>query len=402
MPVTRRELRTRQPQLAGKRLLVVDDNDTNRRILVLQTQSWGMMVRDTSSPLEALEWINRGDPFDVAILDMQMPHMDGVTLAREIRAQRRTLPMALFSSLGQRETGANASLFAAQISKPIKPSSLFDALMTLCADQPIIVRQEETIPGLIDADMAQRLPLRILLAEDNAVNQKVALRLLERMGYRADVAGNGLEAVEAVSRQPYDVVLMDVQMPEMDGLEASRRINRDRSPAQRPHIIAMTANAMQGDREKCLAAGMDDYITKPIRIEALVAALGKTRPRSQPSDSPAEDQPPIDLRTFADFRETMGADFIGEVIEIFYEDSPELLKNLQHALAVNDVELFRRSAHSLKSNSASLGAMKLSELAKELEALGKAGILAGAAEKVALAEAEYQRVKEALQEITRG
>jgi PAS domain S-box-containing protein len=264
MPViSRQELRRQQPQLAGRRLLAVDDNDTNRRILILQAQSWEMSGRDSGSPREALEWLKRGDPFDVAILDMQMPEMDGVMLAREIRALHPGLPLILFTSLGRREVGADAALFAAQITKPLKPSQLYDALMTIFAGQPVIFRRgEDDMKSQLDPDLAKRLPLRILLAEDNAVNQKVALRLLARLGYRADVAANGLEAVEAVRRQPYDVVLMDVQMPEMDGLEASRRIKQGEGVAGTPRIIALTADAMQGDRERCLAAGMDDYITK--------------------------------------------------------------------------------------------------------------------------------------------
>ncbi|MDO9532396.1 MAG: response regulator [Deltaproteobacteria bacterium] len=403
MPVvSRQELRRSQPQLAGKRILAVDDNDTNRRILVLQTRSWGMMARDTHSPREALEWIRRNDPFDVAIIDMQMPEMDGVMLAREIRSQNPTLPLVLFSSLGRREIGPDSSIFAAQITKPLKPSHLFDALMTILAEHPITVRQSDTaLMGQLDSDMGRRLPLRILLAEDNAVNQKVALRLLERMGYRADVAANGLEALAALERQPYDVVLMDVQMPEMDGLEASRRIKQNWPPGARPRIIAMTANAMQGDREKCLAAGMDDYITKPIRTEALVAALSQTQPKSRPTEPQLKSAPAIDPKQFESLRQSMGADFILEVIEVFNEDAPKLLQDMQHALTTNDADLFRRAAHSLKSNSAEFGAVKLSEMAQELEMMGKTGRLAEASEKVAQAEAEYGIVKEALQKLTK-
>jgi CheY-like chemotaxis protein/HPt (histidine-containing phosphotransfer) domain-containing protein len=213
------------------------------------------------------------------------------------------------------------------------------------------------------------------------------------------VAANGLEAVAAVQGQPYDVVLMDVQMPEMDGLEASRRIKQSGAAAAGPRIIALTADAMQGDRERCLAAGMDDYLTKPIRVEDLVAALSKAQPRSRPQDPPSPRQGAIDPGKFENFRETMGADFIGEVIAVFNEDAPELLQIMEQALDQNDAESFRRAAHSLKSNSASFGAVTLSELARELEIMGREGRLAEAAEKVARAAAEYQRVQQALKEM---
>jgi signal transduction histidine kinase/DNA-binding response OmpR family regulator len=278
----RPDLRQHQPPLSGRRLLVVDDNDTNRRIVVHHIHAWGMLARDTASAAEALDWIRRADPFDLAILDLHMPEMDGVTLAREIRAQRdaQVLPLVLCSSLGHSQLDADGALFAAQLPKPLKPSQLYDALLGIFAGQAPLTRRTEAATGL-DPDMAQRLPLRILLAEDNAVNQKLALRLLAQLGYRADVAGNGLEAIAALERQHYDLVLMDVQMPELDGLEASRIICQRWPRAHRPRLIAVTANAMQGDREQCLEAGMDAYISKPIRVDELVAALNETPVRDE-------------------------------------------------------------------------------------------------------------------------
>jgi PAS domain S-box-containing protein len=271
-----------QPQLNDRRVLIVDDNATNRRILTLQVQSWGMSPTATASPVEARDWIRRGDPFDVAILDMQMPEMDGLTLAAEIRRLRdpRALPLIMLTSLGGRDAVPEADLkvaqFAAFLTKPIKPSHLFDGLISIFSEQPTRVRRGEIKEEpQFDPEMGQRLPLRILLAEDHVTNQKLALMLLQRLGYRADLAANGLEVIEALERQPYDVVLMDMQMPEMDGLEATRHIHRQWSGEQRPRIIAMTANAMAGDREAYLAAGMDDYVSKPIRVEELVGALSQ-------------------------------------------------------------------------------------------------------------------------------
>jgi len=262
-----------QPALTGKRVLVVDDNATNRRILSLQTAKWGMAPRATESPQEALRWLEAGEEFGLAILDMHMPEMDGVALARQIRERRAKLPLVLFSSLGRREAGDADKLFDAYLGKPIHQSQLFDTLVGLLGGDAAPKAATAPAKARLDPGMAARHPLRILLAEDNVVNQKLALRLLQQMGYRADVASNGIEAVESVERQNYDVVLMDVQMPEMDGLEASRRITAKWSADQRPRIVAMTANAMQGDREMCLTAGMDDYLTKPIRVERLVEAL---------------------------------------------------------------------------------------------------------------------------------
>jgi len=389
-----------QPQLSGRRLLVVDDNETNRLIIIRQVRAWGMIARETGSPLEALEWIRRGDPFDVAILDVSMPEMDGVELAAAIREKRtpESLALILCSSLGRREAKTEQLHIAAFLNKPLKQSQLFDALAAIFVGAAAPAAREPTTPTM-DPGMAQRLPLRILLAEDNAVNQKLALRLLSQMGYRADVAGNGLEAIQALERQAYDVILMDVQMPEMDGLEASRQICGRWSAGQRPRIIAMTANAMQGDREMCLAAGMDDYLSKPIRVSELVAALTKSAPIKPAGGETVSDSAVIDPDAFDELVASTGGEaaFIGELIDTYLTDAPALFAQMRSALAAADAETFRRAAHSLKSNSASLGALTLSALAKDLEMMGKAANLKGAAAKIAAADVEYVRVQAALE-----
>jgi PAS domain S-box-containing protein len=274
-----------QPWLEGKRVLIVDDNATNRRVLTLQTQAWGMLPRDTGSPQEALSWVTSGDPFDLALLDMQMPDMDGMMLAREIRQVRDAsqLPITMLSSLGQREVRATGSTLdgldlAGYLLKPIKASQLYNVLVGIFGAEPQEAVSQATSEAPFEADLGQRHPLRILLAEDNLVNQKLALRLLQRIGYRADVAANGLEVLQSLRRQPYDVVLMDVQMPEMDGLEASRAIQEEWPAESRPRIIAMTADVMAEARQECLAAGMSDFVAKPIRVNELVAALRASQP----------------------------------------------------------------------------------------------------------------------------
>ncbi|MBL8319144.1 MAG: response regulator, partial [Burkholderiaceae bacterium] len=279
LPSPRREFIGEQAALKGKRLLVVDDNATNRRVLALQAAKWGLVAQSAEGGEQALALIEQGQRFDLAILDMHMPGMDGEALAARLQAVAPQMPRVLFTSLGRRE--ANEDRFAAVLAKPLRQSQLFDTLMNLLGQAHDGPKVEARVPAksTLDAGMAERHPLRILLAEDNLVNQKLALRLLSQMGYRADVAANGIEAIEAVERQTYDLVLMDVQMPEMDGLEASRRITAKYPRNERPRIVAMTANAMQGDREECLAAGMDDYVTKPIRVDALIAALAQA---SQP------------------------------------------------------------------------------------------------------------------------
>ena len=263
--------------LSGKSVLVLDDNATNRRILVAQTARWGMVPTETGSPLEALAWLARGDRFDIALVDLMMPDLDGLEFAEQIAAsgngaKHAGMPVVILSSIGVRDRdGAGV---AAWLAKPVKPSALHDTLVTVLLG-PVAGRSTDAAPTATraaGASLGKRHPLRILLAEDNAVNQKLALRLLAQLSYRAEVVGDGLQAIAALEDDAFDVVLMDVQMPELDGISATRRI-RAQWPDRSLWIVAMTANAMAGDREACLAAGMNDYISKPIRPAELAAAL---------------------------------------------------------------------------------------------------------------------------------
>src|SRR6185503_16199015 len=261
-------------ELTGRSVLVVDDNATNRRILAAQLARWSMKTRVTASPNEALGWVRGGERFDVVLLDLFMPELDGIALADAIKASVSPAPRLVLVSSAAGKERAHPSLDAV-LTKPVNPSALHDILVTVLAsagssDRAVRAPDRPSV----DPGLAARHPLRILLAEDNAVNQKLALRLLQNMGYSADVAADGARAVDAVEAGAYDVVLMDVQMPELDGLEASRQI-RARWPDRRLHIVAMTANAMAGDRDACLAAGMNDYISKPIDPAVLAEALAR-------------------------------------------------------------------------------------------------------------------------------
>ncbi|HEX2765199.1 MAG TPA: response regulator, partial [Candidatus Limnocylindria bacterium] len=261
--------------LRGRTVLIVDDNATNRRILVAQTARWGMVPRETGSPLEALRWLSHGERFDIALFDQVMPELDGIELAERVRALadddgHPVLPIVILSSIGLRERDDLPIL--AWLAKPVKPSALHDTIATVLLGEAAARPASRPAPTRDGGRLGDRHPLRILLAEDNPVNQKLALRLLAQMAYEPMVAGDGLQAIAAMEEAAFDVVLMDVQMPELDGLEATRRI-RARWPDSPPWIVAMTANAMAGDREACLAAGMNDYIAKPIRPQELAAAL---------------------------------------------------------------------------------------------------------------------------------
>jgi CheY-like chemotaxis protein/HPt (histidine-containing phosphotransfer) domain-containing protein len=410
-------LQTVQPDLSRKRVLIVDDNATNRRTLSLQCQAWGMLPQDIAYPTQALDWIRGGASFDVALLDMQMPEMDGLTLASEIQSLKPEIPLVMLTSLGWGEADAKGVEFAAFLTKPVKASQLYNVLMGIFAEeaQPV---QPDRVPAQpqFDAGMGQRLPLRILVAEDNLINQQVALSFLERLGYRADVAANGLEVLLSLRRQPYDVVLMDVHMPEMDGLEATRRIRQEFAVAAQPRIIAMTADAMREDREACLVAGMDDYVSKPIQVGELVTALSKCQPRLEMDASQKRleviEAPPakaptravscevLDPRAFRQLRATLGkqADsMLPGLIDRFYQDVDRLLGEAREALAGGQAGELRRAAHTLKSTSATFGALALSAVARELEYLAQDGVLDAAPDLIVRAEAEFAGAKATLE-----
>jgi PAS domain S-box-containing protein len=264
-------------QLSGKRVLILDDNETNSMLLARLCQGEGMTVQRYRDPYDALACVASGSAFDVALVDLLMPGMDGVEFARRVRGLEAgaTLPMILLSpgSRASEQTDEFSTLFCGYTLKPVKRSHLTKLMVSALGGWPVSVRT----PGLatLDPHLSAKLPLRILLAEDNPINQALALAIFKKMGYRADVVADGQEVLDALARQPYDLIFMDVQMPVMDGLEATRRIIASAGEGQRPRIIAVTANVMQGDREHCLDAGMDDYISKPVKLEEVQGMVEK-------------------------------------------------------------------------------------------------------------------------------
>jgi CheY-like chemotaxis protein/HPt (histidine-containing phosphotransfer) domain-containing protein len=312
--------------------------------------------------------------------------------------------------------------FAAFLNKPLRASRLYDVLVDAFTPGELLAEREEaTERPAFDMKMGQQHPLRILIAEDHVTNQRLALLMLKRLGYRADVAANGLEALEALERQQYDVVLMDVQMPEMDGLEATRQIRRRWPGAQGPRIVAMTAGAMREDRERCLAAGMDDFVSKPIRVGHLVSALRQCRPlaaAAKPAPEPARgpagpsvetdsaaDVPPslavLDQAALDMLLELVGGELalLVELIDSFLEESPPLLENLRQSLDQDDAAGLYTAAHTLKSSSRDFGATRIADWCQDLETMGKAGTLAGAAQLVAQVAAEYEQVEAELERV---
>ncbi|WP_298834210.1 PAS domain-containing hybrid sensor histidine kinase/response regulator [uncultured Piscinibacter sp.] len=392
------------PALSGKRLLIVDDNLTNRRILTRLALLWGMVPSTLPSALEALDRIRHGESYEVAVLDMSMPGIDGLELALEIRRRRSAeeLPIVMLTSLGQRQAlqDAHGAGLAAYLAKPIKASQLFSTLVAVVQGQRSAPQPPAPVPAPQIPVLAASLPLRVLVAEDNTINQRVALRLLQRLGYRADVAANGLEVIDAVERQHYDVVLMDIQMPEMDGLQAARWIVQRRGADGLPRIVAMTANAMPGDRETYMTAGMDGYVAKPIEMGDLAAAMTRVAMIARGGVAPDVDEDEVldaqRLEHLRGMQDDSQPSLVRELIDMFVADSPSHLGALGDALGAADAARLGRAAHRFLSVTQNIGALRMSQLCAEIERRSRLGEVDGVAPLIESLAQEHERVSAAL------
>jgi PAS domain S-box-containing protein len=392
--------------LKGKRLLLFDTNGASQQHLVFQAQGWDMEVHTPQSGQDVLNALQAAS-IDAVILDSRSLKTLPESLATAIQQQlsRQTLPLILLTTDRLAAVAQEGwAQHAAVLHKPVKQVHFYHTLIEQLTGQ---VRQLVTAnqPRGCAERLANHLPLRILLAEDNRVNQKVALLLLQQLGYSADVVDNGLEAIAALSQQTYDVILMDVQMPEMDGLSATRHICEHWEPVARPCIIAMTANAMVGDRENCLRAGMDDYISKPVRVEDLAQALSQCHLRHQPS-SPAPEPnctTAIDPQALQTLRDALGesaTEGMIELIDCYLNETPKLIQVISDAASKNDAAALNYAAHTLKSSSAYLGAIAVVDLCKQLETTSRSGSIEGSETTVKQLKIEYERVQAELQQAT--
>jgi CheY-like chemotaxis protein/HPt (histidine-containing phosphotransfer) domain-containing protein len=394
-----------QPQLAGRRLLVVEDNATNQRLIKHRAEQWGMTVETAANSRETFGRLNQSAAFDVVLLDLQLPDMDGLALADEIRKQPygRYLPLILLSGVRLRSDDARPSAMGISVfvHKPVRPGQLLDAL---CRAMSLQVQREKKSASapVLDVNFARRLPLRVLMADDNAINQKVGLSVLQKLGYRADVANNGTEVMRALEQKPYDVLFLDVQMPEMDGLECVRQICSRWTRDKRPVVIAMTGNALMGDREKCLAAGMDDYISKPVRISELQSALERWGPtKSRKFDTNYFLRHPhslssglLDEGIIGELRlipPTEGVSMLCELIDLFLASAPARITQIYEF--ASDPQKLAFHAHALKSMSLNLGCIRIIELTQRLEDLGRAGDLKVAPDLIRELEASFSQTK---------
>jgi PAS domain S-box-containing protein len=386
--------------LTDKRLMLVDDNGFNRRSLALQMQSWGMNVQSFASGQAVIECLKQKSSFDIAIIDSQMPELDGFRLTDTIHQypEYAKLPVILLTPKNWAETDAQSTAhpFTNYLSKPVKQAQLYKVLTNWfeqpAQSQPSAFKSLESCHD----NLAECCPLSILIAEDNIVNQKVLVRLLQRLGYQADVVNNGLEALAALSQQLYDVVLMDVQMPEMDGITATQQIHRRWDAQTRPYIIAVTASAMQGDREQCLKAGMDDYLSKPIRFEQLTQVLLGCQRREGATQHQPRPIAIVDrhvLQTIENELAEYDAEMCAELIDCYLEDAPNLLNVIQSALNERNAIALKRAAHTLKSSSAAIGAIDFAKLCEQLEKSG----LENAAVLISQLTHQYESLKHTLQ-----
>lgn len=421
-------------QLAGRRLLIVDDNGTNRRILDGQTSAWGMIPTPAAGGDEALAAMraahDAGTPFDLAILDLEMPGMDGLQLAASIKQtlEFASIPIVILTSLGQRghAAAAEAAGVAGYLTKPVHQTYLQQCLATLLAGGSMHRHSSTSAAAPATRSLVTRHTLleargrtrtRILLAEDNLVNQRVAIKMLEQLGCSVDVAANGLQAVEALATTRYDLVLMDCEMPELDGFQATVAIRAAEGSRARTPIVAMTANAMAGDRERCLAAGMDGYLAKPVRPDDLAAAISQWLPPNianpqaglAPPSSPAAPDDGtngehshtvlIDRGQIEIVRGIGGSspEFMRLIVEAFIEEGRTEMEQISLAVATLDPTALLHGAHRLKGSSLNMGCSILAETAGELESIARAGTVAGAGDLVHRIHSEFDRTIAALE-----
>jgi PAS domain S-box-containing protein len=397
-------------RLAGRRVLVVDDNATNRQILRHQLGYWGLRVTAVESGPRALALLQQaaasGTGYELAILDMKMPEMDGLALGRAIKEEPAlaAVRLVLLTSFGQRGHGAEASRIgiAAYLTKPVDEADLYDCLVEVL-DEARSRRSSHLVTRHSLREQRPPVAAHVLVAEDNEVNQKVAVKILEKLGYRVELAENGREALAACARRRYDAVLMDGQMPGMDGYEATRRIReRETRGGRRVPIIAMTASAMKGDREKCLEAGMDDYVSKPVTPEGLEAVLRRwvgaaTAPAERAAAAPAAEGALLDEDVVASL---MAVDDDGtlmdEIVATFLRIAPARLTAIRKA-AKGNATLLEREAHSFCGSCGNIGARRMAELCARLEVLGRSGSTEGAAEIAHALEEELAAVRPQLE-----
>ena len=396
----------RDPEtLRDMRVLVVDDNATNRQILVKMLEDWRMIPAVADCGAKAMVTLTEakgiGRTFPLILLDAQMPEMDGFALAEYIKRHPsfRAATVMMLSSAGQRGDAMRCRELgvAAYLTKPIRQGELMDAILTALGTR---ARTQEK-PALVTRHTLRESQnrLKVLLAEDNAVNQLVALRLLERFGHTVTVAGNGRKALEAWEKGGFDAILMDVQMPEMNGWEATSAIReKERKTGDRIPIIAMTAHAMKGDDERCFAAGMDDYLTKPIRTEELMAALEKVggqkvarQMRTEPTAAAARKLSAVDLEAALD---RLGGDreLYVELVEVFRNECPGVAAEIRRAIDERDLRVLQRSAHTLRGASSNLGAVAVSEAALELERRAATKDVEGSSEQFEILQKEIERM----------